>query len=441
MRTKLLCMSLLMLMTVPAVADVEINETNFPDQYFREWLTRQTYGADGVLTDEEIAGVKTMRVYNISSMKKIYSLQGIEFFTALTGLDCEHLELTELDLSKNTNLTSLSCYNNHLTELDLSKNILLEFLNCNDNQFSSLDVSMCPMLKGISCYNNRLTALDVTHNPELEVLDCSGNMLTELNVTNNTKLYRLAFENNQIASVDVSKMSNLTYLEVANNQLTELDVSANGHLYAISCGNNLLTSIDVKNNRDLQSLACSYNQLTSLDVTKNKSLMSLGCAGNKLTSLDLTKNPILTNIDVSDNLLTTLDLSGMPDKWTLHVYLQLNQISGAGMDALVRSLPTREWKKFSTEAYLHVVWNEGEQNVITAAQVAAAKAKNWVTQYYDGQKWQDYAGIDAAGIERMAADRKADTSGRWYDLHGRRMEGNPDKGGVYIHDGRKVVVK
>ena len=55
MRQKLLVLFLLMLTATTAWADVEINEENFPDENFRNWLISQSYGADGVLTDDEVA--------------------------------------------------------------------------------------------------------------------------------------------------------------------------------------------------------------------------------------------------------------------------------------------------------------------------------------------------------------------------------------------------
>ena len=34
-----------------------------------------------------------------------------------------------------------------------------------------------------------------------------------------------------------------------------------------------------------------------------------------------------------------------------------------------------------------------------------------------------------------------DKAGEWYSLDGRKMSGKPTKKGVYINDGKKVVVK
>ncbi len=47
---------------------------------------------------------------------------------------------------------------------------------------------------------------------------------------------------------------------------------------------------------------------------------------------------------------------------------------------------------------------------------------------------------DAAGIDDILLDAAA-TSGAWYTLQGVRLNGKPGKPGIYVHQGRKVVVK
>lgn len=90
--------------------DVKIDETNFPDEVFRNWISEQEYGKDGVLTAEEITRIDTIDV----SDKNIKSLDGIRFFTALRELDCYFNELTALDFSKNPALKELYCYQNQI---------------------------------------------------------------------------------------------------------------------------------------------------------------------------------------------------------------------------------------------------------------------------------------------------------------------------------------
>ncbi len=216
MKLKSLLFSSLMLLSAgTAWADVEINETNFPDENFRNWLLSRSYGRDGVLTDEEIAGVTEVFVPS----KSIQSLKGIEFFTALTRLYCYGNQLTSLDVSKNIELTLLYCNNNQLTSLDVSKNIELTSLSCSDNQLTSLDVSKNTALEKLYCYGNQLTSLDVSGCTVLTRLDCYSNQLTSLDVSKNTALTELLCDNNQLTSLDVSKNTALTSLSCFMNQI------------------------------------------------------------------------------------------------------------------------------------------------------------------------------------------------------------------------------
>ena len=136
--------------------DVAITEANFPDDTFREYV-RNNFDTDenGALSAEEIANVTTVDVRGDWQEKgNIASLKGIEHFTALTLLYCNHNQITALDVSKNTALTWLSCYNNQLTELDISKNTVLTTLLCGNDQLTALDVSKNTALTRLWCSNN-----------------------------------------------------------------------------------------------------------------------------------------------------------------------------------------------------------------------------------------------------------------------------------------------
>ena len=321
----LLLSSLMLLSAVTAWADVDINETNFPDEKFRSYLLSQDYGWDEKLTDSEIAGLRMMSVWS----KGIQSLQGIEYFTALLKLDCYDNQLTSLDVSKNTALIELDCYKNQLT---------------------SLDVSGCTALTGLNCSSNQLTSLDVSKNTALKTLYCFDNQLTSLDVSKNTAL---------------------------------------------------------------EYLFCYWNQLTSLDVSKNTALEYLYCSDNQLTTLD-----------VSNTALTSL-------------YCYSNKIQGAAMDALVESLPT-----VVSGDGMQVVYYEKEQNVMTTTQVAAAKAKGWIPYYTEnGLIWKEYAGVDpSTGVNNIEAT-DADDSAPWCTINGDKLAEKRTAPGIYIHGGKKVLVK
>ena len=254
---------------------VEINETNFPDETFRQYV-KVNFDKDGndVLSPQEIAEVTEINVYN----KSISDLTGIKYFTELETLMCYSNRLTSLDVSGCTELKGLICYNNQLAELDVSENAALVELNCLNNDLTSLDVSDCTELTYLDCSDNRLTSLDVSKNTELGWLNCSENQLRSLEVSKNTALGSLYCSGNRLTSLDLSQNTNLKSLYCSENQLTSLDLSKNTKLNQLYCSGNRLTSLDVSKNTELGWLYCSANQLTSLDVSKKTELRVLDCS-------------------------------------------------------------------------------------------------------------------------------------------------------------------
>ena len=94
---------------------VEINETNFPDPVFREYLLYYQNDGNGYLKES----VKNMDELDLSYMD-IKDLTGIEYFSGIDELDCSHCLLTKLDLSKNTRISDLWVNSNQLTSLNLA---------------------------------------------------------------------------------------------------------------------------------------------------------------------------------------------------------------------------------------------------------------------------------------------------------------------------------
>ena len=218
-----------------AEGDVAINETNFPDEAFRNYVDENFDTTnDDTLDAAEIAMVTSIAVYDMG----ISDLKGVEYFTALTDLYCGSNQLTSLDVSKNTALTKLHCESNQLTSLDVTNNTALTNLDCHSNQLTSLDVSKNMALTDLYCYSNQLTSLDVSKNTALTDLYCQSNQLTSLDVTNNTALINLYCESNTYKinltgntfdlstlpeGFDVTKASEWTNATIEGNTLTVTD--------------------------------------------------------------------------------------------------------------------------------------------------------------------------------------------------------------------------
>ena len=342
-----------------AQAQVVLNETNFPDANFRAALVSILKINEGEeVTAEKIAATTELDIRS----KSISNLTGIEFFTALTSLNCYGNQLTSLDVSKNTALNYLNCWFNQLTSLDLSKNTALTSLYCQVNQLSSLDVSKNTKLDELYCWRNRLTSLDVSKNIGLWNLNCSDNQLTALDVSKNLRLGILNCSINQLSTLDVSKNTGLIELRCNNNKLSLVDVSKNVELLTFFCTDNQLMTLDVSKNIVLRNLNCGGNHLALLDLSNNVSLRELSCFNNKLNSLNVSKNTILEYLSCYSNKIR---------KWA--------------MDELVESLPTMNKRTL----IVIDTKDENEGNICTKAQVAMAKGKGWITCDYDGNNGYD----------------------------------------------------
>ena len=319
-------------------SSVILNETNFPDPTFRAYVSNLTRVAEGgIISDVKLQAVKKINVSgSYDTIGNITSLQGIEFFTALTSLNCNFNQLTSLDVSNNTALIELNCYGNQLTSLDVSNNTALTELECGNNQLTILDVSNNTALTSLYCSINQLTSLDVSNNTALTSLDCNNNQLTSLDMSNNTALSSLHCFNNQLTSLDVSDNTALTDLWCSGNQLTSLNVSNCTALISLGCSNNQLTSLDVSGCTALTSLSCDRNQLTSLDVSNNTALTSLNCNYNQFTSLDVTNKTALISLNCSYNhQLKSLDVSNNVALSSLHcINKQLTSLDVSGCTAL-----------------------------------------------------------------------------------------------------------
>ena len=319
MKKILLLFGMMALLATTAQADVEINEENFPDEAFRSVIASMPEGMDGILTDEEIAGIEELVVL-WGTPNEVFSLKGIEFFTNLKVFDFAYRFIKELDLSANKKL-----------------------------EFIRLDLGL------------------------LEKLNISG--------------------------------------------LTSLK--------SLICLRGLITELDVKTCTALEYFCCDNTHLTSLDLSNNTKLKEVECRDNQLTSLILPQSDELTSVICYDN-----------------------HIAGEQMDALVASLPVVTSGKFHVFAGLNEELAKQEAdlgipqyefNVCTTSQVEVAKSKNWtVYGINDGKEWHEYSGSETTAIRNP---RQNETISDCYTVDGRRLDGQPTNKGIYIQNGKKVVIK
>ncbi|MBQ8127408.1 MAG: hypothetical protein IJ176_03310 [Prevotella sp.] len=242
---------------------VAINEYNFPDQGFRNYLLGQDYGQDALLTQDEIAAITVL----YPQSQNISTLEGIQYLTNLTTLDVSSNNLTDAGFS------DLMAYLPNLTELQF-----------NDNRsITRFDAGMNTKLRKLSCYGCALTSLDVRGCTELQELVCDDNQLTFLNLSENTKLRRLQTGGNRLTEIyGLSALTELRNLVCENNQIATLDVSTFPMLAELQCGGNSLTTLDLRQNGNLRYLYVEKNQLSTLLLPESAPLKWLRIFGNQL---------------------------------------------------------------------------------------------------------------------------------------------------------------
>ena len=256
-------------------------------------------------------------------------------------------------------------------------------------------------LKVLDCwYCFLLTELDLSANTALEFVRMEFVLLESLNVSGLSSLRHLLCHNSFLSKLDVSTCSSLQYLSVLDGCLIELDLSNNINLKEVYLWNNQLSTLDLSNNINLEKIDCSYNQLTSLILPQSETLKDVKCCAN-------------------------------------HLY-------GESMDQLVASLPTVSKGDFYPYIEIADADDEGPQtefNVCTTSQVEAAKSKNWTVygRYHIGSGlWDEYAGSEPTSIRPAI---QGNTASDCYSLDGRHLNNRPTRKGIYIQNGKKVVIK
>lgn len=241
---------------------VNIPDTNFKTALLAN-LAINTNGNNEIECVEAAAYTGAINV----SFLTISDLTGIEYFTALTVLKCDNNQLTNIDVSANTQLIELNCSVNQLSSISLSTNTLLETVYTAYNPISTLDISANPNLLYVICNNSQLTNLDLSFNTNLVSLVCSSNQLTSIDISHSQNLTEINCDDNLLSSLDVSQNSQLSVLTCSYNQLDSLNITVNSLITNLNCKNNLLSYLNLQNGAD--------SLLTSFDATQNPNLICI----------------------------------------------------------------------------------------------------------------------------------------------------------------------
>ena len=420
---------LVLLAGLAARADVTINSSNFPDANFRSYLLSR-YPA-GYITTSQINSCTRIDVHD----RNISSLTGVKHFTALKSLICYTNSLSSLDVSGMSSLDTLRCFDNSLTTIDVSGCTSMTYFQCHWNRnLATIDgLANCTALKLFHCNCCSLTSLNaVERMNNLEDLIAYDNQLTYFKLTNKSQVKSVdCGDNPNMNKVTVTGCSNLRFLHCTNNTAQTallcynnsslmtvymMNTPAMENVYCYNCPNldnlqgiedchelsylhcydcDFSYSLDLPRPNKLEQLFCYNNRLPELDLKDFTYLERLYCENNNMNYLDVSGCTSLSDLICCNNQLTGLDFDGCSS--LEFIRCDQNQIKGEGMTTLVSSLPMRSADSPGT---LRAIYDSDEGNIMTAAQIAVAKAKNWIPEHYIGNlDWEEYTGTPLGDLD------------------------------------------
>ena len=337
--------------TASAAADIEINETNFPDPQFRTYVRGFDLDKNGSLSSSERSAVTEISIDEdtVAYVEDVWSLKGIEFFTSLKILNCSYTRIETLDLHANTKLEELYCGNTYIETLDLNANTKLRELVCFATDVRSLDLSRQTELLSLTCYNcPLLTSLNLNANTKLDYLDCGYCSLTSLDVTKNTDLTSIGCAFNPLTSLNLYYNTELVDLGCYGCNLSTLNLSRCTKLESLDCSRNPLTQLDLRSQPDLTVLRCEFTCITENDLLLASAVKSQKdactrrlCTVSKYGDefYDVWVDGIVTNVAefASGDFLITVD-AAVASGGNAHVYFCLNTGDEGAPDTITAKL-------------------------------------------------------------------------------------------------------
>ena len=297
----LLVFALVMMLCACAMADVEINETNFPDPFMKWVASIRDTNADGVLSDSESSQVERLEINGV--------IDGKDGYTRVTVTSTKGLEYF-------TNLKELTAYGT-FEQIDLSRNSKLNKIELSASYVDSVDLSHCPELAEARISIGRMlygapTVININKNDKLVKLYVEGWRTKVMDFSGNPLLEELTIEDNTLLeTLNISKLGKLKKFEFLSGlpTITSIDFSGNKELEEIRVYNRNIDSVNVSKCSKLVKLDASSNKLAALDVRNNKALKELNASGNQLTGIDLSQNTELRYLILPENQMTSLDIS------------------------------------------------------------------------------------------------------------------------------------
>lgn len=407
---------------------------------------------------------------------------------SLKSLLCFNNKLKELDLTKNTALTDVSCYGNQLTSLDLRVNKDLTFVDCSNNKLTSLTLPSVdtPNMTFLNVHDNALASLNLNGFSKLKAQ--SG--ITKASAAKQCRRMMLYTDGTDAymrvgGGIDASKISGAKI--TTGNTSTSIDFSvgteANG-LVPLKFSNGAVrkrlfnwtgtkaSPVTITYNYDTES---TLSGLKTMDVTDTVECYLLPMS-QEYGSVNLPYDVVLpegatayaisaTNVKEGSNdntaTLTKIATAGDIVKANTPMLIRrsesttqlfaLNQSTGTTKTASTNLLKGTQDAAISNKDSYYVL---GINNTAISPDVRG-KLGFWRSSNTKIGNWRAYLDLGTVSNAKgfvLSLDDSTTTSisqietaedrikTPWYTLDGRVLGGMPSQRGIYIHNGKKIII-
>ncbi|MCR5132109.1 MAG: hypothetical protein K6C10_11700 [Prevotella sp.] len=345
--------------------------------------------------------------------------------TTLRRLFCADNNLTALNLSSCTELVSLDCQGNKLTALNLVSTQLVD-LNEADNRLAATGLRGGTSLTSIICANNRLTALNYVGNQTgLEKLFFQGNKVSSTTLSRCEELTDVLGFDNSITTFNAAALSNLENLWIGNNRLTSLTLSEDVALVCLCAPGNKLAELTIPTS--------SKNSLKFVDLSENylffNSFPTIYKSGSQTYSVEGAVSPqnpyhLFDDMNINERSEQLTNILGR-NTWSAPLSLTLTFKNGAGEELVSGT-------DYTYSGYRITFLKPHTGVVITATS----------PHYPDVELSTEPIDVfDPTGIEQVETSSTSLENATIYDIQGRSLGNRQPQKGIYIVNGKKVVIK
>jgi len=361
---------------------------------------------------------------------------------------CEN-DLTELNVSDATALQRLYCSDNALTRLDLSKCTSMTHLDCQDNQLTGITIGSLKM-EYVNIAGNQLTSSGLKSNGvgNIKALICAGNKMTTISYLSSMgNLETLLCQDNQLSSLSISKCKEIRNLVASNNKLVALNAPALTNLHNLYIDNNQLETLDFSDSRYLTVFSAESNNLNEITWAKKvdgiyEGLSHINIVDNSLffNSFPTIYNNISRVYTMHANIMPQrpyhiLDVANINEAYNFrHLFFVNGWSANVGASIQLTNANGEQLSNETDYSYKggNLTFLKPNSGIVISA----------TSRYYPEitLTTEPFNVIDPTGISEITQE-STDSENRIFDLQGRKVPSAQYQKGIYIVNGKKIVIR